>query len=181
MRAVLFKAEQKTYPISFRETREETDGRKVVFSVKGDRDGADSTFEAGDTVVVNVHVDYPEDSKLIEKNSRYKVVLSGTPKKYSENKLIRYTLDATWMKDSLVTTKLVFTPDAPVPSKELSITGALELDASLANGHSATATGRFQDKIIDVVLDDKAADGALRRFHIQWNALGKLLKQEKAD
>jgi hypothetical protein len=63
----------------------------------------------------------------------------------------------------------------------LSITGSLELDASLANGHTATATGRYQDKIIDVILDDKAADGILRRFHIQWNALGKLLKQEKAD
>ncbi|MDB5047069.1 MAG: hypothetical protein JWO30_140 [Fibrobacteres bacterium] len=181
MRAVLFKQEQKTYPISFKETRDENDGKKVVFSVKGTRDGADSTFAAGDTVVVGVNVFYPADSRLVEKHTRYKVVLSGEPKKYSDNKLIKYTLEATWMKDSLVTTKLVFTPDNPVPSKELSITGDLELSASFANGHAGEAAGRFENKLIDVILTDKAPDGILHRFHVKWDAAGNVVKQEHSD
>jgi hypothetical protein len=181
MRAVLFKDEHKTYPISFRETRDEKSGRKVVFSVRGMRDGDDSTFQAGDTVMVGVHVYNPEGARPAEKHSHYKVVLSGQPKKYSENKLLKYTLEAVWLKDSLTSSKLVFTPDQPVLSGELSLTGDLEFNAGLANRHTALAVGRFENKMIDVILTDKDQDDRSRRFHIKWDAGGTPVLQERSD
>ncbi|MEO7425681.1 MAG: hypothetical protein ABI036_10870 [Fibrobacteria bacterium] len=181
MRAVLFKEEHKTYPISFKETRDEKSGRKVVFTVRGMRDGEDSTFQAGDTVMVGVHVYNPEGARPAEKHSHYKVVLSGQPKKYSENKLLKYTLEAVWLKDSLTATKLVFTPDQPVLSGELSITGDLELNAGLANRHTALAVGRFENKMIDVILTDKDQDDRSRRFHIKWDSNGTPVLQERSD
>ncbi len=181
MRAILFKDEQKTYPISFKETRDEKDGRKVVFAVRGVRGGADSTFQAGDTAMISVHVYFPAGAKLTEKHTHYKVVLSGEPKKYAENKLIKYTLEAVWTKDTLTTSKFIFTPDNPVPSKELSITGDLEWNTGFANGHTGLAVGRFENKLIDVILTDKDKVGKSRRFHIKWDANGKPLQQERSD
>lgn len=64
LRAVLFKDEQKTYTVSFRETRVEHDGKKVVFSVRG---GLDSTFNPGDTVVIIQHIVFPPAAKMVEK------------------------------------------------------------------------------------------------------------------
>ncbi|MDB5102753.1 MAG: hypothetical protein JWP91_442 [Fibrobacteres bacterium] len=176
MRAVLFKEEGKTYPISFRETRIEKDGRKVAWSVRGFRNGIDSTFAPGDTVVVAHHVEFPEAARLVEKTARYRVILGDAPKKFSDNALLRYSLDAVWRKD-LATTKFVFTPDAPVASRELSITGGLELTADFGSGHTAEAMGRYENKVIDVVLNDFRPDGKKRRFRIDWDALGKVLKQ----
>ncbi len=180
MRAVLFKDGQKTYPISFKESRVEKDGKKVAFSVKGYRGGIDSTFNPGDTVTVTVHVDFPDDSKMIEKTTHYKVILGNAPKKFSDNALLKYTLEAVWRKD-LATTKLVFTPDKAVAADELSITGGLSFSADFGNGHTAEAEGRFENKIIDVALTDLRADGKLRHFRINWDALGKVLKQVSLD
>ena len=176
MRAVLFKDEQKTYPISFRETRVDKDGRKVVWSVRGFRNGIDSTFAPGDTVVVTHHVEFPEAAKMVEKTARYRVILGDAPKKFSDNALLRYSLDAVWRKD-LTTTKFVFTPDAPVPSRELSIAGDLEFTADFGSGHTTEAMGRYENKIIDVVLNDFRPDGKKRKFRVNWDALGKVLKQ----
>jgi hypothetical protein len=176
MRAVLFKDESKTYAISFRESRVEKDGKQVVFAVKGVRDGVDSTFAPGDTVNVAVHVLFPEDAKMVEKTSRYKVILGNAPKKFSDNQLLRYSLEAVWRKD-LATTKLVFTPDQAVAANELSITGALQLSVDFGNGRTGEAEGRFENKIIDVVLNDFRADGKKRKFRINWDAFGKVLKQ----
>lgn len=176
MRAVLFKDESRTYAISFRESRVEKDGKKVVFSVKGARDGADSTFAPGDTVNVIVHVDFPEDTKMAEKTSRYKVILGNAPKKFSDNQLLRYSLEAVWRKD-LATTKLVFTPDRTVAAGEMSITGSLRLSVDYGNGRTGEAEGRFENKIIDVVLTDLRADGKMKRFRINWDAFGNVLKQ----
>lgn len=180
MRAVLFKDEQKTYPISFRETRVDKDGRKVVWSVRGFRNGIDSTFAPGDTVAVTHHVEFPDAAKLVEKTARYRVILGDAPKKFSDNTLLRYTLEAVWRKD-LATTTFVFTPDAPVPSQELSIAGDLEFTADFGSGHTAEAVGRFEDKIIEVVLEDFRADGKTRRFRINWDALGNVIMQSALE
>jgi hypothetical protein len=176
MRAVLFKDEQKTYPISFRETRVDKDGRRVVWSVRGFRDGVDSTFAPGDTVVVTQHVEFPEAAKLAEKTARYRVLLGDAPKKFSDNTLLRYSLDAVWRKD-LAATRFVFTPDAPVPSRELAISGGLEFTADFGSGHTAEATGRFENKVIDVVLNDFRPDGKKRKFRINWDAVGNVISQ----
>jgi hypothetical protein len=128
-----------------------------------------------------VHVFNPPGSRLAEKNTRYRIVLSGEPKKYSDNKLIRYTLEAMWMRDSLATTRFVFTPDKPVPSKELSISGDLELNAGFTDGRDDTALGRFENNIIDVLLTDTPKAGKPRQFHIKWNAAGEPISQEHAD
>lgn len=179
LRAVLFMDEQKTYPVSFSETRTEKDGKKVAFSVKGTE--TDSTFAPGDTAWVSVHTTYPANSQLVEKHSRYKVVLGGQPKRFNDNKLLKYTLEATWSKDSLTTTSFSFTPDQPVLSKSLDITGDLSMDIGYANGGTGIAAGRFQDKHIDVDLTRKSREGKERRFHFRWDAVGKLLSQAHLD
>jgi hypothetical protein len=176
MRAVLFKDEQKSYPISIRETRVDKDGRKVVWTVRGFRGGIDSTFAPEDTVVVTQHVEFPEAARLAEKTARYRVVLGDASKKFSDNTLLRYSLEAVWHKD-LATTRFVFMPDSPVPSKELSITGDLELTADFGAGHSAEATGRYENKVIDVVLNDFRPDGKKRMFRVGWDAMGKVIKE----
>ena len=176
MRAVLFKDEQKTYPISFRETRAEKDGRKVVWSVRGFRGGVDSTFVPGDTVVVTHHVEFPEAARMVEKTARYRVILGHAPKRFSDNTLLRFSLEAVWRKD-LTTTKFVFTPDAPVPSQEASTAGDLEFTADFGAGHTVEAAGRFENNVIDVVLNDFRPDGKERRFRVNWDAVGKVLKQ----
>jgi hypothetical protein len=179
MRAFLFKDEQKTYPISFTEVRTEKDGKKVTFSVKGTY--ADSVFEPGDTAVISVHVSYPPESRLVEKHSRYRVVLGGQPKRYQDNKLIRYTLSATWRKDSLAVTQLTFTPDQPVATGELATAGDLQVDADFSDGETGSGHGRFQDKRIDIDLTRKLRDGKERHYHVLWDALGKLLSQIRLD
>ena len=180
MRAVLFKEEQKTYPISFRETRVDKDGRKVAWSVRGFRGGIDSTFAPGDTVVVTHHVVFPEAARMAEKTARYRVILGDAPKKFSDNTLLRYSLEAVWRKD-LATTRIVFTPDAPVPSQEMAVAGGLEFSADFGAGHTIESSGRFENKLIDVVLDDLRADGKTKRFHVIWDALGKRLKLEDLE
>ncbi|GEM_PF-2563662 len=179
MRAVLYKDEQKTYPISYSETRTENDGKKVVFSVKGTR--ADSSFGPGDTTWVSVHTDFPAGSRLVEKHSRYKVVLGGQPKRYQDNKLLKYTLSATWNLDSLTTTSFTLTPDQPVFSKNLDITGDLSVDLGFPDGATGIAVGRFQDKHIDVDFTRRSREGKERRFHIRWDAFGKILSQIRLD
>lgn len=182
MRAVLFKEESRTYPISYRETRTEKDGKQVVFSVRGERGGADSTFQAGDTVWVTVHTDFPDGARMVAKTIRYKILLAGVPKKYVDNTLLKFTLDATWHKgDSLVGTRFVFTPDKPVLSKELSISGTLTLNADLADGHSAVAEGTFKDKVIDAEVTSTGKDGKKRRYHVRWSQLGAVLQQSRLD
>jgi hypothetical protein len=175
MRAVLFKDELKTYPIAFQESRIEKDGKTVKFSVKGP--GPDSVFSPGDSVWISVDKIYAPESRLVQKHTRYLVILGSQPKHYQDNKLLRFTLEASWQKDSLFVTRLIFTPDQPVFSKELSQNGNLEIMADFANGESAIATGRYQDKHIEVELTRKFKDGKEKRLHILWDALGRLLSQ----
>jgi hypothetical protein len=182
MRAVLFKDESKTYPLSFSEKRVEKDGKVVTYSVKGAREGIDSTFSPGDTVLVFQHVDFPDEAKMVEKTTRFKIVLAAEPKHYADNRLLRYSVEATWRKDTLLaTSKLTFIADAPANPQELAISGDLELSADFGNGHTAEATGRFADKLIDVTLTDSRKDGKLRHFRINWDIAGKLLKQVRLD
>jgi hypothetical protein len=178
IRAILFKDESRTYPISFRETRTEKDGKKVVFSVHGVRNGEDSTFEPGDTAWVTLHTDFPEAATLVERTAKYKVELGGEPKRFADNKLLHYSLEAVWRKnDSLVSTRFTFSPSQAVPHAQLSISGKLDLSASLANGHAAHAVGTFLDKVIEADVDDTDKVGKVRRFHAQWNAQGVPLSQ----
>jgi len=187
MRAVLYKDEQKTYPISFSETRTEKDGKKVFFSVRGVR--ADSSFSPGDTAWVSVQVINPPEDRLLEKHSRYKVVLGGLPKHYQDNKLLVYTLEATWRLDSLNTTRLTFKPDQPVLSNQLAVAGDINLDVdfaggsgpTLGNGDTGLAVGRFEDNHIDVDLTRTTRDGKARRFHIRWDKAGNVLSQIHLD
>jgi hypothetical protein len=180
MHAVLFKEESRTYPISFRETRTEKDGKKVVFSVHGVRNGEDSTFQPGDTAWVTVQTDFPDGAKMVEKTAKYKVELGGQPKRFADNKLLRYSLEATWRKnDSLVTTQFSFEPANAVPSAQLSIDGDLDLTATLANGHSARAVGAFLDKVIEADVTDTDKAGKVRRFHAKWTAQGVPISQKK--
>jgi hypothetical protein len=86
-------------------------------------------------------------------------------------------MQVSWRKDSLFVTKLTFIPDQPVVSNELSQKGSLEIMADFANGETATAIGRYEDNHIEVDLDRKLKDGKIRRLHIRWDALGKLLSQ----
>ncbi len=183
MRAILFKDEGKTYPISFRESRVEESGKQVVFSVHGTRGGADSTFAPGDTAWVSVHTLFPAEARMVEKTARYKVLLAGEPKKYTDNKLLRFSLEASWHKgDSIASTHFTFTPDNAVASKETAITGSLELSADLTNGHFVDAIGTFAaDKVIDVVLIDKDKAGKVKRFRIKWSAFGVPLFQSRLD
>ncbi|MEO6096796.1 MAG: hypothetical protein ABIW76_14290 [Fibrobacteria bacterium] len=180
LRAVLFKDESKTYAIAFRESRVEKDGKRVVFSVRGVRDGVDSTFAPGDTVNVTVHVEFPETARMVEKTSRFKVILGNAPKKFSDNQLLRYSLEAVWRKD-LATTKLVFTPDRIVAASELSITGSLQLSVDFGGGRTGEAEGRFENKLIDVVLNDLRADGKRKKIHLIWDVSGTRLKQEAVE
>jgi hypothetical protein len=180
MRAILFKEESRTYPVSFRETRTEKDGKKVVFSVRGVRNGEDSTFQPGDTAWVTVQTDFPDGAKMAAKTARYKVQLGGQPKRFSDNKLLRYSLEATWHKgDSLATTQFVFVPAQAVPSAQLSISGALDLTAELANGHTARAVGTFLDKVIEADVSDTDKVGQVRRYHAKWTAQGVPISQKK--
>jgi hypothetical protein len=180
MRAILFRQESRSYPVSFRETRTEKDGKKVVFSVRGVRNGEDSTFLPGDTAWVTVHTDFPEGAKMAEKTARYKVELGGEPKRFSDNKLLRYSLEATWHRgDSLASTKFVFVPGRAVPASELSISGDLDLSADLANGHTAHAVGTFLDKVIEADVTDTAPEGKVSRFHAKWNAAGLPISQKR--
>jgi hypothetical protein len=180
MRAILFREESRTYPVSFRETRTEKDGKQVVFSVRGVRNGDDSTFLPGDTAWVTVHTDFPDGARMAEKTARYKVQLGGEPKRFADNRLLRYSLEAIWHKgDSLASTKFVFVPGRPVPSNELSISGDLELSANLANGHAAHAVGAFLDKVIEAEVADTASDGKVRRYRAKWNASGVPISQSK--
>jgi hypothetical protein len=182
MRAILFKEENKTYPISYRETRTEKDGKKIVFSVRGERGGADSTFQAGDTAWVTVHTDFPDGARMVEKTIKYKVLLAGTPKKYADNKLLRYSLDATWHKgDSLASTRFTFTPDRPVAANDLSLAGTLVLNADLANGAVAVADGALLDKVIDAVVTHTGKDGKKRRYRAKWNLAGGVIQQNRLD
>ncbi|MBW8886379.1 MAG: hypothetical protein JF616_01370 [Fibrobacteres bacterium] len=180
MRAILFKDESRTYPVSFHETRTEKDGKKVVFSVRGVRNGEDSTFEPGDTAWVTVQTDFPDGAKMVSKTAKYKVELGGEPKRFADNKLLHYSLEATWHKnDSLVTTSFTFAPSQAVPSAQLSINGALDLSAALANGHSARAIGTFLDKIIEADVTDTDKVGKVRRYHAKWTAQGVPISQSK--
>lgn len=180
MRAILFKDESRTYPVSFRETRTEKDGKKVVFAVHGVRNGEDSTFEPGDTAWVTVQTDFPDGAKMVSKTAKYKVELGGEPKHFADNKLLHYSLTATWRKnDSLVTTTFAFSPSQAVPTAQLSITGALDLSAELANGHSARAIGTFLDKIIEADVTDTDKAGKVRRYHAKWTAQGVPISQNK--
>src|SRR5207237_920923 len=105
-----------------------------------DADGDGVLWGAGDSGVVDFK----------QKTPKYKVELGGEPKRFADNKLLHYGLEATWRKnDSLVTTSFTFAPSQAVPSAQLSINGALDLSAALANGHSARAIGTFLDKIIE--------------------------------
>lgn len=182
MRAILFKEEARTYPISYRETRTEKDGKQIAFSVRGERGGADSTFRAGDTAWITVHVDFPDGARMVEKTARYKVLLAGEPKLYAGNRLLRYSLEATWHKgDSLASTKFTFAPDRPLSPGDLAVAGALTLNADLANGASAVAEGTFKDKVIDAVVTHTGKDGRKRRYQARWSHLGALLQQTRLD
>src|SRR6185369_12277731 len=127
MRALLFKEEQKTYPVSFTETRVDTSGRKMVYSVKGTR--ADSAFGPGDTVFVSVKtVSAPGMGRFSERNSRFVILLSATPKSFSENKFVSFYLETTWRPDAwkkggISRTQVRFKPDEPVLSNHLALAG----------------------------------------------------------
>lgn len=182
LRAVFFKKDSSVHPVSYRETRTEKDGKQVVFAVHGNRGGEDSTFLPGDTAWVSLRTDFPEDARMIEKAARYRVLLDGTPGSFAGNRLLRYSLEATWRKgDSLASTRFVFTPDSTVPAGELSITGDFDLSADLANGHAARAIGSFAGKIIAADVTDTGPSGQVKRFRAKWDARGEVLDQEAAD
>ncbi len=184
MRTMLFKDQAKTYPISFSETRDENDGKRVVFSVKGVR--SDSTFDPGDTVAVSVHVDFPPNSRKVQKHTRYVVVLGKKPlgaslANYQDCRLIRYTQTAVWNgADSLATSKLTLIPDSPTGPQELTVNGALDFDSDFGNGHTVSAGGRFDAKKIDVTAVETRPNGK-HHFHFLWDALGKLLSKARLD
>ena len=74
-----------------------------------------------------------------------------------------------------------FTPDQPVASKELSLSGDLEVNVDFANRETAQAVGRFENKRIEVELSRKLLDGKVKRLRIRWDALGKLVSQSRLD
>lgn len=179
MRSVIFKDETKSYPISFSETRIDKDGRKTIFSVHGT--GADSSFSPGDTASVALHIYYPSDTKLLEKISRYKVLLGGQPKHFGDNKLLDYELEARWRKDSLVVTHFSMKPDKPVLAGDLSINGNLSVTVNYEDSSNGDVTGRFENKIIEADLEKISKAGKSRRFHIRWDDRGNVLSQIKLN
>ncbi len=175
IRMVIFRDATKSYPIFFSESRTEKDGKIVDFSIKGN--GTDSAFNPGDTSLINLHITYPPDNSKLEKKNFYEIVIGSKPKQFKDNKLILYRSQVSWRTDSLVTASLSFKPDQPIVSNELSWTGDVQANINFANGEEGKITGRFQDKKIDVDLVRTRTDGQIRKHHIKWDYLGKLISQ----
>lgn len=186
MRAVFFKTGGKTYPIAFQETRTDRNGRKVVFSVKGPR--ADSAFGPGDTVTVTVKTTAgpDEEVRFLEKTSRFRIRLSSTPGQFASNALVRFTMETRWREGAfrrgqVIGTRITFTPDEPLTSGNLVLTGAILIEAEFADGTTGSAAGFVKDKRIEVDLTELKAGLKLRRFRVSWDAAadGKVLSQER--
>ncbi|HLP41050.1 MAG TPA: hypothetical protein VK465_06050, partial [Fibrobacteria bacterium] len=98
LKAMLFKEAGRSYPVAFSETRLDKDGRKVGFSVRGFRGGADSTFGPGDTVVVTVRTTPPPNSqaRFLERIARYRIRLAEEPGRFAGNTLLHFTMETTW-------------------------------------------------------------------------------------
>jgi hypothetical protein len=180
MRAILFKEEQKTYPVSFTEIRTDAGGKRVVFSVKGTR--PDSAFGPGDTVFVNVKtVPADGDTRFQERNARFVILLSQTPKQFSENLFISFNLQTTWRpgawkKGGIKTTTLRFKPDEPVASNHLALAGDLDVDVVFEDGSTGKVTGRrLVDKQLILELKETLPSGKTRRFELHFDLNGALL------
>lgn len=185
MRAVLFKQEGRTYPVSFRETRTDRNGREVVFSVRGPR--ADSAFGPGDTVTVTVHATAGPDelARFTERTARYRIRLSPTPGRFGSNALVEYTVEARWREGAfrrgmIVSSRIIITPEEPLASGELILDGAIAIEAEFADGATGSATGTIKDKHIEADLTELKAGVKLRRLRVRWDAAadGKVLSEE---
>lgn len=185
MRAVFFKQGARTYPVSFLETRTDRNGRKVTFSVKGQR--ADSAFGPGDSVTVSVHtVAGPdEETRFVEKANRFAIQLSSAPLQFSQNRLLRFTMAARWRegafaKGRITATRITFTPDSPMVSGDLTVKGDIRIEAEFADGTTGSAEGRVADKRIQVDLDERKGGVRLRRLRVLWDlaADGQVLEQK---
>jgi hypothetical protein len=153
MRAMSFRQTGRTYPVSYSETRLDRDGRKVSFSVKGWRDGSDSTFGPGDTVTVTVRTTpSPEsESRVEERTARFRIRLADAPGLHAGNALLHFTMETRWRegafrKRPLVSTRLTFIPDAPVPAGTASVTGKVKVEAVFADGGTGTLEGSLADR-----------------------------------
>ena len=127
-----------------------------------------------------LHTLFPEPSPLSEKNCEYRVELPTALKEFEKNQLLSYTLDAHWRLGDVVRSQFHFVPDAPVPSKELSIIGGLEAELDFSGNRTGILSqGRFDaNKHIDGILAIKNPDGTEKHFDVQWDSQGKTLKKE---
>ena len=181
LRARLFKQDQKTYPLSYSESRIDRDGKRVVFSIRGTK--TDSTFAPGDEVFISVRTVPPEGHRVAERTAVFRVLLSETPKRFEENGLIDFTLETrwrpeTWKKGGLTRTRLKFTPDAPLLSRNLDLSGEVEVEIDFADGSTGTVTGIFRDKRIEATFIEKLTGGQKRRFRVHYDSRGLILLRE---
>jgi hypothetical protein len=178
MRALLFKDEAKTYPVSFVEIRTDRDGKRVTFSVKGTR--ADSAFGPGDTVYVSVKtVPAAGTKKFEERNVRFVVLLSQIPKRFQDNRLLMFSLDTRWRADAwnkggVRRTIVRFKPDQAVPSQHLAQAGELQADADFTDGSNGSVTGRFEGDRLEVEFTGNDG-GKPRKFKVRWSLSGDFL------
>jgi hypothetical protein len=187
MRAMFFRQTGKTYPISYSETRIDTNGRKVSFSVKGYRDGADSTFGPGDTVTVTVRTTPSpgSESRFEERTARYRIRLADAPGQHAGNTLMHFSMETRWRegafrKRPLVSTRLAFVPDGPVPAGTASVTGRVKVEAVFADGGTGTLDGSLAERRL--TGDKVRLVGGPRPglFRVVWDGseAGKVLETE---
>jgi hypothetical protein len=192
MRAVFFRQTGKSYPVSYSETRVDRDGRKVTFSVRGYRNGADSTFGPGDTVTVTVRTmpAAESESRFEERTARFRIRLADAPGHYAGNTLLRFSMETKWRegafrKRPIVSTRLTFIPDAPVPSGTASVTGKVEVEVVFADGGTATLDGALEGTLADRRLTGRKVRlvGGPRSgvFRVVWDGTeaGKVLETEE--
>ena len=126
-----------------------------------------------------------EDARFSERTSRFRILLPPAPWQAGRNQLLKYVMETRWKegafrKGRITATRFTFTPDEPVTSGTLTVKGAVQIEAEFADGTAGSATGRFQDRRIEVELEEKKDGLRLRRFRIHWNAAdGGILLQEK--
>jgi hypothetical protein len=174
-RGWLMRADLAFRPRFYKEEREESDGKRIVFVIRGQ--ASDSAFTAGDTVTVNKEVFWSEPSVLASRRDAFTVVLTRNLGDFSANRLLRLVADWNWRSGLLLRSRFVFAPQEPVAPKQIRARGRVTMSVEYADASSGQLEGDYTGDSLAVVYRETRED-RVRHFRVTWDKFGLL--QSKA-